>query len=387
MSALPDNPEGDPLSDTTPVVAPKLPLPLPEYHGQTPTEMKSTFSGLKDQLRRAHERGERIVSVVEWKVLETGHRETDDGVLYVESLKASEFYELEGDAGRRLLAHVRQHGRDADDNAAGREPLAVDGEDGASWGLTDESGVALTPADVEELRGDPVAALEDEGRTPVVVVYSDGERFLWPDEYPADTPRPSAGEESSIEDEHGVPTGAVVFVSKLLHHETGETIAEFTPEAQDARLAELEAEAETSEGAPAAGDAPLEPEVAEELREGLAAASEAAAGQDETEIPFLPGPDHFAFVDRKIEEIKPDVASLGGEAGRDFLLRCTKAEEQGRGRGLKPRSGVLELLEKRAGVIFLEGSGEPAIDPPAEPGDFGPPDGELEVDPDEIEEG
>lgn len=367
------------MSDTTPVVAPKLPLPLPEYHGQTPSEMKSSFSGLKDELRRAHERGERIVSVVEWKVVETGHRETDDGVLYVESLKAAEFYELEGDAGRRLLAHVRQHGRDADDAAAGREPLAYGDEDAAAHGVTDESGVAMTAEELAELRGDPVAALEDEGRTPVVVLYSDGERFLWPDEYPADTPRPAAGDESGIEDEAGNVTGTV-FVSKLLHHETGETIAEFTDEQRDARLEELEAEAEAAEAAEAGPGPETELEAPADVV--------ASTPPDEIdEIPFLPGPEHFAFIDRKLDEIKPDVAGIGGEAGRDFLLRCTKAEEQGRGRGLKPRAGVLEVLEKRAGVIFLEGDGSPAIDPPAEPEALEPPEDEAEFAADELEEG
>ena len=165
----------------------------------------------------------------------------------------------------------------------------------------------------------------------------------------------------------------------------GETIAEFTSEAQDARLAELEAEAEAAEAGPGP-DAPLDPEVADELKAGLAAASEAAAG-DADEIPFLPGPEHFAFIDRKLDEIKPDVAGIGGAAGREFLLRCSKAEEQGRGRGLKPRAGVLEVLEKRAGVIFLEGDGSPAIDPPAEPDALEPPEDEAEFAADELEEG
>jgi hypothetical protein len=387
MNPTEETPVSDP-TPTAPVVAPKLPLPLPAYHGQEPAEMKSTFSGLKDQLRKAHERGERLVSVIEWKVSETGHRETADGVLYVEALTAAEFYEVEGDAGRRLLAHVRQHGRDADDGAAGRAPLVNDGEDAAAHGVVTENGTVATGEEIAELRGDPVAALEDASRTPVVVVYSDGERFLWPEEYPEGTARPVAGEESDAD-------GGVVYVEKLLHHETGETIAEHTPgqrdevlEAKEQAAAVAEAEdtggaAEPDDGAGPFPDAPLEPDVAAELAAGLASASSQAAGESD-EIPFLPGPEHFAFVDRKGEEIFAELDGISGDAGRDFLLRATKAEEQGRGRGLKPRAGVLEKLEKRAGVIFLEG--EPKTDPPADAGSFEPPDGELEVDADDIGE-
>jgi hypothetical protein len=38
-----------------------------------------------------------------------------------------------------------------------------------------------------------------------------------------------------------------------------------------------------------------------------------------------------------------------------------RAEEEGRGRGLKPRKGVLDLLERRARELFIA-AGTPPVD-------------------------
>jgi len=48
---------------------------------------------------------------------------------------------------------------------------------------------------------------------------------------------------------------------------------------------------------------------------------------------------------------------------RDQLRRLVKAEENGRGRSLKPRKGVLEMLERRIAELF---SAHPAAESAAE---------------------
>ena len=64
----------------------------------------------------------------------------------------------------------------------------------ADVGYTDGSGVVLTPREVAALRGDPVRAMVTDDLAPVVVVYDDASRQLWPDEYAPDQPRPAIGD-------------------------------------------------------------------------------------------------------------------------------------------------------------------------------------------------
>lgn len=75
---------------------------------------------------------------------------------------------------------------------------------------TDESGNVLTDAEVAERRGHGQAVVEV---APAVVVYTDGSRAMWPDEYPKGAPRPAVGD--------GGPDGVV---EQLLDHVTGEPI-------------------------------------------------------------------------------------------------------------------------------------------------------------------
>ena len=70
-----------------------------------------------------------------------------------------------------------------------------------------------------------------------------------------------------------------------------------------------------------------------------------------------PNPVDYAFVDRTAEAIRADLPRV---IPRARVLRLIRAEEEGRGRGLKPRKGVIELLQRRAREMFIE-EGTPAV--------------------------
>lgn len=375
-------------------------MELPDYHGKTPVGMKTNIGGTGNRISRAHEIGSKVIVVIEAKVKGAGHEETDAGILYVEKLSTIDLFELPGAQGRRLLSAIRSASRAANEGA---EPIPFDP---GSEVRTDGSGVVITPGDALSIENDPiVSALTDESKTPVVIVYSDGARELWPDEFGPTDPRPVIG--SKVLDENDVESHVV----KILDGASGELLEEWTTEQEDARLLELERTAMAEEAA-ADGDAAREildgvgrdlpgetdPDGAnddltgdpEDTFPGYAGdapddelvvdgdeAPEISTGEIETEADTLaevvtfptPTGDDFLFVDRQIVDLKTDVAEL---EDRDRVLRLVKAEEQGRGRGLKPRKGVLELLTKRAEELFTaEGFAPPGL--PDEPTGFAPP--------------
>lgn len=225
---------------------PTLPdLELPDYHGRKPSGMKTGITGTGNRLTRPHEIGDRVVLVVEAKVKKSGHEEQEDGLLYVEGLKTVDLFEIGGAPGKRLLSSVRQAYRLADDQTNGKKALADDGVDLSASGVTDASGNVLTPAELAELRGDPVRAMLDDAATPVVIVYSDGARELWPDEFEKDAPRPSAGDRFEVEGETG--PAAYVYVEEILHGDSGERLAHWTKDQEAERLLALEQRAEADE--------------------------------------------------------------------------------------------------------------------------------------------
>lgn len=380
-------------------------LELPEYHGRAPVGMKTSLNGAGNRVTREHSIGDRVVLVIEAKVKKAGHEETDDGLIYAEVLKVTDLFEIQGDPGRRLISAVRQSYRTADDVAKGREPLKDGDEDFSVAGITDASGVALTPAELAELRGDPVRAMLDEAMTPVVIVYSDGARELWPDDFDGGAPRPEPGERFETADDGDV------YVERILDAETGETVAEWTREQEEDRLLELEKRLEAEERAeearavpedvdgdtiPQEGDEepvdefevgdsdpgapPIDgdlDELADEafddpLEEKRRAALEGAPLPGEEEgsnvVPIRtpaadladelgePTPDDYAFVDRGISEILEDLPEVSDPAR---LRRLAEAERRGRGRGLKTRKGALESIEAALADV-LEAASRPA---------------------------
>lgn len=334
---------------------PTLPtLELPDYHGRKPVGMKTALAGAGTRVTRPHTIGDRVVLVIEAKVKAGGHEDTDDGIVWVEKLRVVDLFELDPAQGSRLISTVRSLYRTADDAVKGRRPLPDLGE----TGYTDASGVVLTPAEVAELRGDPVRAILSPELTPAVVVYDDGARDLWPDDYPKDAPRPKIGDKYLTENGDAL-------VTELLHHETGEALGDPVVPSPAPELAgsdpELAAATEVPgkksrsgnlaavpDLPPAAdedpysgdlGDAADGWETAEPLRP-LTAEEEETRRIEAT----LPTSADFAFVDVQISEL---LGKLAAVTDLDHARRIEKAERQGRGRGLKPRAGAMTAIGKR----------------------------------------
>jgi len=319
---------------------PTLPeLELPDYHGRKPSGMKTSITGAGNRLTRAHEIGERVILVVEAKVKKAGHEELDDGLEYVEGLKVVDLFEIQGAPGKRLLSSVRQAYRTADDQVKGRPALADGDVDLGSAGVTDASGTVLTPAELAELRGDPVRAMLSDATTPVVVVYSDGARELWPDEFEKDAPRPKAGDRFEVEGETG--PAAYVYVEELLHGDTGETLDRWTKEQEDARLRALEASAELAEKLEEKADDELEPPKGtaayyrHEHFDGSVDENDsraAVAGVDRRVVAvFEDGSENPLYVDESagtddLEPLDPGSPPLPGEGLEDGLEPLEKAE-------------------------------------------------------------
>ncbi len=235
-----------------------LVIPLPDYHGRAPSGMKTSLNGAGNRLSTPHEIGATVVLLIEAKVKGAGHDQTDDGLLYVEKLKVSDLFEVPGDPGRRLLSSYRNAYRVADDAVKGRKALEGDDVDLGVAGMTDGSGVALTPEELAELRGDPVRAALDERLTPAVVLFSDGSRDLWPDEFDQGDPRPHAGDRFEADGDDGPVSW--IHVVEVLHAETGERLEVWTDEDENARLLELERRAMAEEAGEVDADVILDDE-------------------------------------------------------------------------------------------------------------------------------
>lgn len=333
-----------PSPDVADVVhQPTLPaLELPEYHGRAPVGMKTAVSGAGNRVTRPHGIGDRVVLVIEAKVKKAGHEETDDGLVYAETLKVVDLFELDRDPGARLISTVRSAYRTAEDSSKGRAAIPDLGD----VGYTDANGVVLTPREVAALRGDPVRVLVTEGLTPAVVVFDDGHRDLWPDDYDKDEPRPFVGQvyHPGTEDE--------ISVVELLHHVTGERL-EISPE--DLRPATVSIKVDASGFVDAVEDFAAAFEVAEPFE------SEPFEVDETPEPPALPGEEAladelpnaaaFEFVDCPIPELRAKVAEVADPV---LLRRFLNAEKQGRGRALKYRQGALDAIHARLAAIGAE---------------------------------
>lgn len=325
-----------------------LPIELPEYHGTKPVGMRTGLSGAGTRVNRAHTLGDRVVLVIEAKVKSAAHEDTDDGLIYVEKLKVIDLFELDRDQGSRLLSTVRSIHRSGEDAARGRRPVPELGD----IGYTDASGVVLTPDEVAQLRGDPIRAILSPDLTPVVVVYDDGARDLWPDDYPKDTVRPKPGD-TFLSD-----AGDVV-VMQLLDHTTGETIA--TLDAGEIRNVTGTVELHVDTDAPPAEadeelpdnvrtfPTPAEiPELPNQAPGDAWEDPDPATADRISHTDYLPSPADFLTVDCQVAEL---VEKLKAVHYVESLRRLHVAEEQGRGRGLKPRAGALTAIENRIAQV------------------------------------
>lgn len=228
--------------DAAIAVQPALPaFELPDFEGLKPTGVVTKLNGAGQRIIRAMHLDESIVLLVEARVSNVGHLKTDGGVHRVHTLKVDDLYEVAGKPGRRLLNLARSAYRTADDQRNGRAPLPLEktgivlGPDG----YTDGNGNLLSDEDLAEIRGDQfLAAAGDESLDPVAVIFADGTRRAWPDDFDPGTQRPLAGE--VIDD---------LQVREILDAVTGETLAEWTDAQEDERLAFLEEAARAEEAA------------------------------------------------------------------------------------------------------------------------------------------
>lgn len=329
-------------------------MELPDYHGRKPNGMKTSLAGAGTRVTRAHTIGDRLVLVIEARVKNAGHEETDDGLTYSEKMKVLDLFELDGDQGARLLATLRSLHRTGTDAASGRAAIPDLGD----IGYTDASGVVLTPAEVAEMKGslvDPIRAVLSPELTPAVVVYADGARDVWPEDFPRDAPRPKVGE-SYLAD-----SGEVVVVA-LLHHVTGEPIE--APPAADELDSGFEVDdpfdfekavAARLDGRPQLAAVPPLPDEPDPFSAELGAD---VTGW-ETEAPPAvadrrpPTAYDFAVVDCQLPELQK---KLIGITDLDYAHRLLAAELGGRGRSLQPRQGAVKWL--RALVADIEASSD-----------------------------
>lgn len=318
------------------------------------------MTGAGNRISRSHTIGDRVVLVIEAKVKRAGHEDTDDGLVYSEQLKVVDMFEVDDPAAGRLLSTVRQSYREADDQRHGRRPLLEVPERLGVDGWTDGSGVVATDGDLADVDladpagalgdelalPDPARALVDESLAAAVVVFSDRARTLWPDEFEAGEVCPKAGDRY----EDGPGPADYVFVAKVLDAESGEVLDEWSDEQESGRLQRLEEELAAGEGLSTSG-------------EGSGPVTAPVDSQGENPDPSppdhvvleAPGPSDFGFVDREAAEIK---AVLSGVTDAGQARRLLMAEQAGRGRGLKPRKGVLEMLERHLAKV---GGPHPAV--------------------------
>lgn len=245
----------DPTTDDgTEALVVDLSAPLPDFEGRTPVGVLTSLQGAGQRIVRALHNDEEVILVVRTKVVNVAHPMTKEGMKRSHTLKVDDMYELPGRIGTRLLGQCAKAYRLADDSRHGR--TALEGLVGEGDGIevtTDGAGVVLTPEDRAAL------GLDDRGSDAVVVVFGDGARALWPDDWgrhPIE--RPTAGESVVV------PGGGddLVLVRRLLDPVTGETVAEFT-----------ESDAERAEAVQAAA-------------EDRAAAYELEQGRMENRAPF-----------------------------------------------------------------------------------------------------
>ena len=338
-------------------------MELPDYHGRKPNGMKTSLAGAGTRVTRAHTIGDRLVLVIEARVKNAGHEETDDGLTYSEKMKVLDLFELDGDQGARLLATLRSLHRTGTDAASGRAAIPTLHD----IGYTDASGVVLTPAEVAEMKGslvDPIRAVLSPELTPAVVVYADGARDVWPEDFPRNAPRPKVGE-SYLAD-----SGEVVVVA-LLHEVTGEPI-EAPPAADeldsgfevDDPFADFEkAVAARLDGRPQLAAVPPLPDEPDPFSAELGAdvtgweteerSVDADGRSTHGREPRTPTAYDFAVVDCQLPELQK---KLIGITDLNYAHRLLAAELGGRGRMLQPRQGALKWL--RALVAEIEASSD-----------------------------
>lgn len=177
-----------------------------------PSEMKSTISGTGNRVLDAPEMHDKVVAIVELECMGTGFKALDKGTQMRVEWKMLDLFVLPVSEGRDRLRKARSEHRVGLASSSGEVPLPGWGD----VGYTDENGVVLTVAEVADRQGRGVPVVEVAA---VVVVYSDGSRLLWPDEFEGGVARPGVFDE----------VGFGVSVVELLDPVTGEPVDSASP--------------------------------------------------------------------------------------------------------------------------------------------------------------
>lgn len=303
-------------------VQPALPtLELPDFEGLKPSGVVTRVNGAGNRIARALHLEDRVVLVVECEVSNVGHAVTDDGIKRVHTLRVKDLYELEGKPGLTLLRSLRQAYRLADDHRHGRKPILADLEQPDGNG----AGVDVVVDDLGQIH----TATNDLGLPIVdvaVVVFEDGTRALWPDDFAGATGlhpmagdrimRPGAKKDTEPE-----------LIRKVLDADTGETLEEWTDEQEDERLKALEHELAVSEAAEdrEAADELLTSRINHGLAQELIYAGDAP---------------------RSIGSVKKDLPGITVPRVLELALELEQKD--------KNRTGMVEALEARLAELVAE---------------------------------
>lgn len=284
---------------------------LPEFEGRIPVGVNTNLQGAGQRITRALHHEDRIVLVVEAKVADIRHPMTKDGLKRNHVLKVEDLYELPGRRGQRLLTMLKKAWRLASDAEGGTPSLAGLDADGDGLEVTtDGAGVVLTPEDLSDL------GLGDASNDPRVVIVATGARSMWPDDFPAGAPAPSAG------DVVVVPGGDVESqVVELLDPLTGEQVARWSDEDEQARLLALEQEA-----------------AVEEARADVEAAEELTLGQQQNRQPW------DGYDDMSAKDIVSHLTTVVDDPAVADHVHAYESVH-------KERAGVLRTADARAATL------------------------------------
>ena len=189
---------------------------LGEFEGRKVGAVANRLAATDVDIARALHHGDTVLLFVQAKVADVGFR-ADGTLTRTQKLVADTILEVvDRDWGDETLTRLRRAKLRDDDAAQGRTAMGI---------KTTADGVVLTPGDLGD--DGPLPLPPDDGE--VVVVFADGERALWPDEFAVDVERPGVGDRLSIADEDVERT-----VVQLLDPVRGDVIAEADP-VDDAR--------------------------------------------------------------------------------------------------------------------------------------------------------
>lgn len=141
--------------------------PLPDFEGNTPTAVITRLVGTSQRITHAIHHRQRGVAVIEWECTGIAFPLTEDGVKRVQTIKVLDLLEVGDPHGRRMLNELK----------LAQDPSPLPFKSKADDEIFGTDALGLEAGDVE----------------PVAVVFSDGSRAAWPDDFAEGTPRPDPG--------------------------------------------------------------------------------------------------------------------------------------------------------------------------------------------------